>query len=63
MSHNVRQVCRVLGLDPAAGRPATPTDAAWTSLERDLRKLWEDSPDRARQMARLMDAMAKLALR
>lgn len=53
----------MLGLDPAAARPATQSDAAWASLERDLRKLWEESPDRARQMARLMDAMAKLALR
>lgn len=62
MSHNVMQVCRVLGLDPAA-KPATESDAAWALLERDLRKLWEDSPDRARQMARLLDAMAKLALK
>jgi hypothetical protein len=63
MSHNVVQVCRVLGLDPAAARPATERDAAWAQLERDLEKLWEESPDRARQIAKLMDAMAKLALR
>jgi hypothetical protein len=52
----------VLGLDPDAGEPATKSDAAWALLERDLRKLWEESPDRARQMAKLLDAMAKLAL-
>ena len=62
MSFNVVQVCRVLGLDPSAGRPATKTDAAWAQLERNLRKLWEESPDRATQMARLMEAMTKLAL-
>jgi hypothetical protein len=62
-SHNVVQVCRVLGLEPAATRPATAMDAAWAQLERDLEKLWEASPNRARQMAKLMDAMAKLALR
>jgi transcriptional regulator with XRE-family HTH domain len=61
MSHNVVEVCRVLGLDPAA-KPASKSDAAWALLERDLQKLWEVSPDRARQMARLMEAMTKLAL-
>jgi transcriptional regulator with XRE-family HTH domain len=63
MSHNVVQVCRVLGLDPTVARPATESDAAWALLERNLRKLWEVSPDRAKQMARLLEAMAKLALR
>jgi len=63
MSHNVVEVCRVLGLDPAAAKPATESDAAWALLERNLRKLWEDSPDRAKQMAKLMEAMTKLALR
>lgn len=63
MSYNVVQVCRVLGLDPAAAKPATEWDAAWARLERDLQKLWEESPDRARQIAKLLDAMAKLALR
>lgn len=63
MSHNVMEVCRVLGLEPMAARPATAMDAAWAQLERDLQKLWKDSPDRARQMAKLLDAMARLALR
>jgi transcriptional regulator with XRE-family HTH domain len=63
MSHNVVEVCRVLGLDPAAAKPATESDAAWALLERNLRKLWEDSPDRAKQMAKLMEAMAQLALK
>ena len=51
MSHNVVEVCRVLGLDPVAGKPAGKEAAAWAGLERDLEKLWEESPDRARQMA------------
>lgn len=63
MSHNVVQVCRVLGLDPVAARPATKRDAAWAQLERDLERLWEESPERAREIAKLLDAMAKLALR
>src|SRR5687768_2339159 len=63
MSHNVMQVCRVLGLEPKAARPATEMDAAWAQLEGDLEKLWEDDPERARKMARLLDAMTRLALR
>jgi len=62
MSHNVVEVCRVLGLDPAVAKPATESDAAWARLESNLRDLWEDSPDRARRMAKLMEAMTKLAL-
>ena len=62
MSHNVVQVCRVLGLEPTVAKPATESDAAWALLERNLQKLWEDSPDRAKQMARLMEAITKLAL-
>jgi len=62
MSYNVVEVCRVLGLDPAVVRPASKSDAAWAMLESNLRKLWDDSPDRARRMARLMEAMTRLAL-
>jgi transcriptional regulator with XRE-family HTH domain len=62
MSHNVVEVCRVLGLDPRAPRPASKSDAAWAQVERNLRELWEESPDRARRMAKLMEAMTKLAL-
>ena len=43
-------------------KPATESDAAWALLERNLQRLWEDSPDRARRMAKLMEAMTKLAL-
>lgn len=61
MSHNVVEICRALGLDPAV-KPATPGDVAWAQVERNLRELWEDSPDRAKRMAKLMEAMTKLAL-
>ena len=63
MSHNVVEICRVLGLDPNAARPATKRDAAWAQVERNLRELWEESPDRARRMAKLMEAMTRLALK
>jgi len=62
MSHNVVQVCRVLGLEPTVAKPATESDAAWALLERNLQKLWEVSPDRAKQMARVMESITKLAL-
>jgi len=63
MSHNVVEICRVLGLDPHETRPATKSDAAWAQLERNLRERWEESPDRARRMAKLMEAMTRLALK
>lgn len=52
----------MLGLDPSAVRAATKSDAAWAQVERNLRELWEVSPDRARRMAKLMEAMTRLAL-
>jgi transcriptional regulator with XRE-family HTH domain len=62
MSHNVVEICRVLGLDPKVEAPATKADAAWAQVERNLRELWEESPDRARRMAKLMETITKLAL-
>ena len=63
MSHNVVEICRVLGLDSKAVAPATKADAAWAQVERNLRELWQESPDRAKRMAKLMEAMTKLALK
>jgi transcriptional regulator with XRE-family HTH domain len=61
MSHNVAQICRVLGIEPApVGRPAIKRDATWALLERNLQLLWDGSPRRARQIARLLGALAKL---
>ena len=62
MSHNVVAICRVLGLEPDSARPASKSDAAWVQVERNLRELWQESPDRARRMAKLMEAMTRLAL-
>lgn len=63
MSHNVMEICRVLGLDPNAKSSPTKIDAAWAQIERNLHALWEESPDRARRMAKLMEAMTRLALK
>jgi hypothetical protein len=62
MSYNVREVCRVLGLGPAPEKPATSSDATWALLERELRELSKESPGRAKQLAKVMEAMTKLAL-
>ena len=62
MSYNVVQVCRVLGISADAAKPATKSDASWALVERNLKQLWEDSPDRAKRMTRLMEAMTELAL-
>ena len=63
MSHNVVEICRVLGLDPKAAVPATKADAAWAQVQRNLRELWEESPDRAKRMTKLMEAITTLALK
>jgi transcriptional regulator with XRE-family HTH domain len=62
MSYNVMQVCRVLGLDPAAAKPPSSAEVARSLIERNLQKLCEVDPGKARQMARLLEEMAELAL-
>ena len=61
LSHNVVQVCRVLGIELATVATAADTrDAAWSRLEESVRKLWDETPEGARKIAKMIEAIAEL---
>jgi hypothetical protein len=64
ISHNVVQVCRVLGLKlETVAASATQQDVSWSRLEASVRKLWDQTPEGAEKMAKLLDAIRQLGPR
>jgi transcriptional regulator with XRE-family HTH domain len=41
----------------------TPANAAWTKLERSVRKAWDDTPAGAKRLARVIAAVAEISRR
>lgn len=61
ISHNVVQVCKVLGLKvEMVAPPAGGKDAAWSRLETSVRRLWDESSQGAEKIAVMLDTIAKL---
>lgn len=63
----VVRICNVLGTTPDAkpGRatpgveqPATARQVAWSKVERAVKGLWDDTPDGAERLVRVLDAIA-----
>ena len=62
ISNNVVQVCKVLGVPietVASIRGRGETDHAWAQLEMSLRNLWDQTPEGARRIGRILDTMAE----
>lgn len=61
VSHNVVQVCKALGLkmESAALREAGD-DLGWLKLESSLRKLWDETPEGADRIARVLETIGAL---
>src|SRR5258708_40339046 len=60
-SHNVVQVCKALGvivprLEPRKGE----TNPDWARAQSSMRKIWDQTPEGARTIARMLDAIADL---
>lgn len=61
-SHNVVQVCNALGVTvPQTKSPHLPKDPSWVKVERSIRKLWDATPEGARSIARMLDAIADVS--
>lgn len=61
VSNNVVQVCKVLGVEVETVKgPDRDGDDSWDRLEGSLRNLWDRTPEGARRLKRILDAMAKL---
>lgn len=61
ISHNVVQVCKALGLKiESAALREVGDDLAWLKLESSLRKLWDETPEGADRIARVLDTIGAL---
>lgn len=60
-SHNVVQICKALGvkvprLEPDAGE----MDPAWAQAQSSMRRVWDETPEGAQVIARMLNAVAEL---
>lgn len=61
VSHNVVQVCKALGMKmESAALRETGDDLGWLKLESSLRKLWDETPEGADRIARLLETIGAL---
>jgi len=59
ISNNVVQICRTLGLTVEIPPPPKETqDAAWSRLQRSMRKAWDRTPEGAAKLAKVLEAVA-----
>lgn len=69
LSGNVMQICNVLGVDPHGGSEERQTltmarkRAAWAKLEASVRRAWDETPQGADQLVRVIDAVAQVRSR
>lgn len=63
----VVRICNALGVTPDAkngktapgtAKPETARQAAWSKVERAVRGLWDETPDGAERLVRVLDAIA-----
>ncbi len=58
---NVVQVCKVLGLSvETVDRPPEKDDQSWARLEARVRSLWDQTPEGAEKIVRMLDTLAAL---
>lgn len=66
VSGNVMQICNVLGVDPHSDAAEEPTlrqarkRAAWAKLKASVRRAWDETPQGAERLARVIDAVAQV---
>lgn len=60
ISHNVMQICIVLGLEVTPGAAPGGSDDGWALVQSSMRRLWNETPEGARAIARLLDAVVDL---
>lgn len=60
-SHNVVQVCKALDVKvPRLEPKASEMDPAWAQAQSSMRRIWDETPEGAMTITRLLDAIAEL---
>ncbi len=63
-SHNVVQICKALGVQVPRLEPQQSEMAPeWAQAMSSMRKIWDDTPEGAQVIARMLDAIADLKVR
>ena len=57
-SNNVMQICSILGV--AVTRLEPGADLAWLQAQSSMRRLWDETPEGAEAIVRLLEAIAEL---
>lgn len=61
-SFNVVQICKVLDVPlPRATTAVADEDPAWAKVQSSIRELWDETPEGARAIAQMIEAVAKVA--
>jgi len=61
-SYNVVQICKVLEVAlPRTTTPIVDDDPSWAEVQYSIRKLWDETPEGAKAIAKMIDAVVKLA--
>jgi hypothetical protein len=63
-SHNVVQVCKALDIKVPQLEPKhAPMAPEWAQVISSMRKIWDDTPEGAQAISRMLDAIADLQAR
>ncbi|MCR4522152.1 helix-turn-helix transcriptional regulator [Bosea sp. 47.2.35] len=61
LSHNLVQVCRALGVEiPRREAKTAKRNASWALAEASMRKIWDETPEGAKAITRMLDAIGDL---
>ena len=63
-SHNVVQICKALGIKVPRLEPKSKgMTPEWTQAMSSMRRIWDDTPEGAQKIVRMLDAIADLKVR
>lgn len=62
-SHNVVQVCKALEIKVPRLEPKPGLDPEWAQVMSSMRRIWDETPEGARVITRMIDAIVDLKVR
>lgn len=63
-SHNVVQICKALGVKVTRLEPKSKgMTPEWSQAMSSMRRIWDDTPEGAQKIVRMLDAIADLKVR
>jgi len=64
LSHNVVQVCKALNVKlPRTEARAEKSDPSWAQVQSSIRRIWDETPEGAKAIVRMLEAIADLKVK